>query len=1234
MERFDGVGPGSTYSGASALSRREDKRVPLLYLAPWVDYGGSDKNTIDWFREIDRERFAPSLITTQPSENRRLAEIAELCEEVWVLPDLMAAEQMPAFILDFIVSREIALVQLMNSRLGFDLLPDFAALPDPPGTVVLLHVEEADRSGYVRYVTTRYGNLVDRFSLTSQHLADAVHGYGVPANRTRVIYTGVDADEEFSPELVAPVVGLDPDRFQILFPARVVKQKDPLTMVEVARALAARGVDFQIHVLGEGELEEAVRSRIREHGLERRVILHPPTGTPQGWYAACDAVLLTSEFEGVPFAVFESMAMGTPVVTAALAGTVELLGEGYPGLVEPRDAVERYADELARLAQDERYRSSQGEALRARALAEFSLRQMAEQHMDLYEEVIAERAVPSAAPAEPGRPQAPAPAGPQPLRFRDRPLFGTPLVSILVPHYNQPAVLAECLDSIWAQTYPSIELILVDDGSTVDGTAALLDELEAREEAMVIRLERNGGPSRARNAGLEHCSGRYVLPVDADNLLLPDAVEQLVDQLSTAGEDVGFIYPNLQFFGNREDYYEPGEFNVYKLLQRNFCDTCSLIDRQVFDTGLRYREEIHLGHEDWEFVLRLADLGVRGERARQPTVRYRKWSFNRSDTVEHAGTPFEHELTAFSPFVGEEERIKSEESPALSLLALRAIDTDPEVRVTLAARLARQSCSDFEVIVPYDGDWPRQPRFPRVRRLPGGMAERQFDALRHGRKMMRGELVLAAEDPALPLLADTGLVEKVLRRFGSPEEAPDAIALVDAGPQARFSFASLAAEQLDPTAAHAIAWRLDVERDLPSGLWLDGDEPVASIAQLLSGSGMRVEWRHAPSRHRPKGGARSFRPVPPVAVRGDDDHSPALPLIPGAGRYRVPRWEHAPGWMPPLSTLLVRYRDHLSERRFISTYEVPDGYVPEHVLGSPRIASFQGTTRLVRGADGEFIVSALGEWESVPQGGEELGYLEDAPLPHFKQLALGVHRLTRQQLLVTLPGDPLVDEVEVLRVLGFVEPFPIEPRYEAPKSPPLGLRGLVKAVDYASRRHRYAIGKSPGGELVGELGSLAESELQGSTPAWIVDGRLVTDRHVPPVRRPQPRRVGRWIAEPAIWGGITTKQVRAKTAVRRSLVSLTSLVGPLPNPLSPQGTPEGWLYDAYRPGLSPLYASYHPVSGDQLLTRSHLDAAQLGYDSQELIGFVRSAAPVTGSLAYRPLPISWGRRYGAVPRNG
>jgi hypothetical protein len=156
------------------------ERTGVLYLAPWVDLGGSDKGTIDWFRHIDRDRWAPCLITTQPSPNRWLRNVEPYADEVWVLPDLMTGREFPEFILGFIVSRRIRVVHIMHSRLGMDLMPDISALPDPPAIVVQLHLEEPHRGGYAPYVADRYSQVVDAFSVSSEHLAETMNSYGVP----------------------------------------------------------------------------------------------------------------------------------------------------------------------------------------------------------------------------------------------------------------------------------------------------------------------------------------------------------------------------------------------------------------------------------------------------------------------------------------------------------------------------------------------------------------------------------------------------------------------------------------------------------------------------------------------------------------------------------------------------------------------------------------------------------------------------------------------------------------------------------------------------------------------------------------------------------------------------------------------------------------------------------------------------------------------------------------------
>jgi glycosyltransferase involved in cell wall biosynthesis len=1205
-------------------------RIPILYLAPWVGYGGSDKNTIDWFRWIDRERFAPSLIVTQPSPNPLIQEVAPFAEETWVLPDLMPAEDMPEFIFDFLQSRDIRLIHLMNSRLGFDLLPDLSCLPNPPSVVVQLHVEEVDKSGYVRYVTTRYGNLVDRFSISNQHVADAVRGYGVPSDRIKVIYTGVDAEGEFSPERTPPIEELSEDRLNILFAARLVDQKDPLLMVDVATELKDKGAEFQLHVVGEGELEDEMKRLVDARGLAESVIFHPPTPGLQSWYAACDVLLLTSKFEGVPCVVFEAMAMGMPIVAPALPGISELLHKDDDGLIEQRDSAADYVEPLARLAENPGRLAAVGSEMRERARQQFSVQQMASDHGALYDELLETQK--TSEPADP-------PALPEPIRFIDRPVVGEPLVSVLIPHFNQSRLLAACVDSAQAQSYPNIELVVVDDTSTESAAKPALEELESRDGVTVIRLTANGGPSHARNVGLKQCSGRYILPVDADNLLFTDTVEKLVEQLSVAGEEVGFIYPNLQYFGNREDYYEAPEYNLYTLLHGNFCDTCSLLDRQIFDAGIRYSEEIRLGHEDWDFVLRLAARGIRGEAAHGPTIRYRKWGFNRSDIVDHAPDHFLDDVLAkTSPFKGREAQVKAQESPALSIVALTPIDFGSDRGQDLAAALTQQRCIDLELVASFEGSRPSAEAGPGVRRYDGDEPD---EGLRQGLAAARGAFVAVTTGIGASLLADPALCEKVLRRFDVAGERLDAIAFADVGSESGFDFRTLPIDggPADPV-PHTILWRRSLERDLPQGLMADPRAPVSSIARLLSGAGAQLEWRQLRSAEvsapEPESPPDRWTAMPAdPATRADPFHPrpAAMPLLPGAGRYRVPRWDLTPTWLPPLSTIGIRYRERIGERRVIGTGEVPAGFHLEHFLGALRSTGVQGTTKIVR-IDGTYQAIPRDQWGATPPQATVIGYAEEAPLPGFDALALAVHRASGQHILVTLPDDPILEAVDVIGHLGFMDPFPLRPREIPVAERPLGLVGLVKSVDHAARRHRYAIGARPEGELISELGGLAESSLQGSIPTWIADGYVVTERYRPPMRKPGAVAAVRWSAEPVVWQGIASTSARLKAMARRSGESVLSRIRLGGETAGPSGEPSGWLLESARPGLVPLYASHHPVTGDQLLSRSLQDAAQMGYVDPQLLGFMSLAAPQTGDLGHRGSPVAWARRLGVVPQSG
>jgi glycosyltransferase involved in cell wall biosynthesis len=1258
---------------------RRDGRVPVLYLAPWVDYGGSDKGTIDWLRWLDRDRFATFLATTQPSDNRLLEQALPYVEELWPLPEFLAGPHEPALIFDLIHTRGIQVLHIMNSRLGYELLPDLAALPRPPAVVVQLHVEEPDRSGYVRYVTTRYGNLVDAFSVSSRHLAEAVEGYEVPAGKIHVIPTGVDAQAEFNPDRVKRAVPVEEGDFNVLVPGRLTEQKDPLLMVDVIRRVAPELERLRVHVLGDGPLEAEVRAAVASAGLEERFRFHPPTRELAPWYAASDLMLMTSVFEGVPYVIYEAMAMEVPIVAPALPGNVELMADTAGILVTPRDDANRYAEALMSLARDRQRSEALARGGRERVLDAFGVQAMGHLHSRLYETLLASTRSPHGpppdgtgpvvadAPRSPtsagaeddrgGQPSraTPAPRPPRPLRFTDRPAYAEPLVSVVMPCFNHGRFLREGVPAILDQDYPDLELIIVDDGSTDADTLVALDELSELERVRVIHQPVNSGPSVARNRAIAEARGRYILPVDADNVLLAGAVRSLVAQLQHAGERTGYIYPNLQYFGTRDDYFEPPAHNLALLLDGNYCDTCSLIDRQVFDAGVGYCEDIKLGHEDWDFALTLAEHDVIGEPAHGPTLLYRKHGFTRSDAVEHAKESFRARMAGEHPrLYGDAESLgrfwrwrgpaaetKGREAPGLSCVVTSPIELDGEEGRRLLERLGAQSCRDLELILECAGA-PAAGK--RIRRIPPGLCTHPVARLQEGLAMARGSMLMIAGEVVVDLLGDPGLVEKLYRTFWASPEL-EAIAFADAGEHGRFPYRLLAEGETNGP-AHALIWDRSIAEALPPWLQTDGTPFAELLARVMSAHGVAIQWRHWPAR---AGGesaneatAASGRLTLPWDAAERDPHRRAerrmtaslRPAVPSLPAEAVPRWLGLPSWLPPESTLLVRHQNGSGEHAITIGREPPKGFALEYDIGAIRAFAPPGTVRLVEGEQ-------AGDFRTVPRGAPRdprdrvLGSLELAPLPLFEPVARAV-LADGSVTLVAGERDPLRKQAVQLEHLGFIEAYPLNPplppdaRHRAH-----GIVGLLRALDAPARRHRYSVGPQVPAGLVGELGALHLAPEPDSIAVYIEDGRLFTSAYEPSRTPHDWRQTLRWVAAPAGWRGFGHVRGRARSVARRARDA--GLLAREPTPATAataSPAPVGFLYPQGGAGRLELLAATHPVSGDQLLTLHPLEAADMGYGEVVGLGFVLERAPVTGTLGLARVAVPWASHFGLAVRRG
>lgn len=124
------------------------------------------------------------------------------------------------------------------------------------------------------------------------------------------------------------------------------------------------------------------------------------------------------------------------------------------------------------------------------------------------------------------------------------------LVSIIIPVYNIEAYLERCIASAVNQTYPNLEIILVDDGSS-DRSPQICDEWAAKDSRIKVIHQKNSGVSVSRNTGLTHATGSYILQLDSDDYMAPFAVERLLKTAQSTEAELVIC----NFVRGTEDHY-------------------------------------------------------------------------------------------------------------------------------------------------------------------------------------------------------------------------------------------------------------------------------------------------------------------------------------------------------------------------------------------------------------------------------------------------------------------------------------------------------------------------------------------------------------------------------------------------------------------------------------------------------------------------------------------------------
>ena len=211
---------------------------------------------------------------------------------------------------------------------------------------------------------------------------------------------------------------------------------------------------------------------------------------------------------------------------------------------------------------------------------------------------------------------------------------GTALVTVCIIHHERPELVRMAVDSVVAQDYPALEAVLVDDGSESAEALAALDALEVEfgERGWRVIRQENRFKGAVRNTAAAAARGEWLLFLDDDNVLFPDAVSRLVRAARFSGADC-VPAASIRFFGDGDPRTDPGSHGppirflgaarAWSHFHNVVGDTCALVRREVFEAVGGFSEEYGVGLEDLSFFNRLIRSGHRIEPMPDPAYYYR-----------------------------------------------------------------------------------------------------------------------------------------------------------------------------------------------------------------------------------------------------------------------------------------------------------------------------------------------------------------------------------------------------------------------------------------------------------------------------------------------------------------------------------------------------------------------------------------------------------------------------------
>ncbi|MCE7058042.1 glycosyltransferase [Algoriphagus sp. AGSA1] len=192
-----------------------------------------------------------------------------------------------------------------------------------------------------------------------------------------------------------------------------------------------------------------------------------------------------------------------------------------------------------------------------------------------------------------------------------------PIVSIIIPCYNQAHFLPETIESVFKSTYSNLEIIIVNDGST-DNTQEIAKDFTENHRNIYLLNQKNHGVTHARNAGIEFSRGKYILPLDGDDLISSNYVGDAVEILERRPKVKVVYCEAVKFDGKTQKPWNLKPFSLNALARDNMIFVSGIFRKSDCLAAGGYSENMKMGREDWEFWIKMLKNG--GEVVKLPYI--------------------------------------------------------------------------------------------------------------------------------------------------------------------------------------------------------------------------------------------------------------------------------------------------------------------------------------------------------------------------------------------------------------------------------------------------------------------------------------------------------------------------------------------------------------------------------------------------------------------------------------